>query len=95
MNPARKEKRLKLLLNIAFINGLFWIGFYLYAIFYLPIIAAKIYRNYKYCEYKIFTKQNIEIYNQYSRDLTGNSCPDLEEHNFLLKNGRTSRMFDR
>lgn len=92
MDPIKKEKRLKLLLNLAFMNGLFWIGFYLYAIYTLTKSLAEGPR--AYCTYKIYTKNNIEIYDNYNHETIIGFCPDLEENDFQLKNGDLRHYMD-
>ncbi len=82
MDSTKKEKRLKLILNIGFINGLLWISLFLLFILKILFINSSKFS----CEYKIYARQNLMIYNKYSHPNTTGSCPILEKNNFILKN---------
>ena len=83
---------LKILLNIAFTIGL--LGIASFITFFIVIAISERPLPY-YCEYKVFTIQNIELgyYHDHSTDEKV-PCPDKELNGFLLKFGYSRIIVD-
>lgn len=86
-----KSKILKIILNIGFVYGIIVIGVILLFIYTL---SNTDWNSRESCRYEIYTKTNIKIFQNYYHSTTNNSCPDLEENSFYLKNGEIFTVMD-